>query len=87
MKKIKDIDQMQNLLWNSIRDNEGKVLRTILKWKPIVYYFWEDFAEAFMQERKQKQVFLQSLRLTPENYDTDEHKDYAWYGKEVQHVK
>ena len=39
-----------------------------------------------MQERKERNIFLYSLRLRQDNFDSDKHKNYAWYLKQAQHI-
>jgi len=70
----------------AIEDNKAWKLKSMLQWKPIVYYFWEEFSEKYMKLRKEKNVSLKSLRFTLNNFDTDRHKNYRWYLKEVKHV-
>ena len=78
-------ESMKRVLYSALRENNSWELKSILSWKPIVYHFGEEFAEMYMQERKDRNIFLYSLRLTWENYDTEKHKNYAWYLKEAQH--
>jgi hypothetical protein len=39
-----------------------------------------------MQKRVEKNIKLQSLRLTEKNYDTKKHSNYSGYLKEIKHV-
>ncbi len=84
--KIRGQDNIKALLLNILEDNDSKELYSILVWKPIVYYFGDQFAEKFMQMRVEKDIYLKSLRVTEENFDSDKHKDYNWYNKEIKHV-
>ncbi len=79
-KKLKTV-----LLW-AIENNKTWKLKSILREQPIVYFLWEDFAEEYMKKRREKKIFLQSLRLTQDIFDTKLHTDYKWYFKEVRHV-
>lgn len=86
MRKVVWEEKMKETLLSALRDNLSWELRSILAWKPIVYHFWDEFAESYMQERKKRSIFLYSLRLTQENFDTENHKNYTWYLKQAQHV-
>lgn len=79
-------ENMKQALLSALRNNNSWELRSILSWKPIVYHFGEDFAELYMQERKDRNIFLYSLRLTQDNYDSEKHKNYAWYLKQAQYI-
>ncbi len=86
MKKIIWEENVKSLLYEIVENNTSGELKSILTEKPLVYYFWKDFSEAFMRKRVERNIFLKSLRLTPKNYDTQEHQDYIGYLKETQHV-
>jgi len=85
--KINWKENIKKYLLNIFEKNNSKKLFSILIWKPIVYYFWEKFAEDFMNNRVEKWIFLKSLRLTKENFDTKIHKNYSWYNKEIKHIE
>ena len=78
-------DNMKNYLLKIFNFSEDKKLYSILIWKPIIYYFWEDFADSFMKNRVNKNIYLKSLRVTKNNFDTEKHKNYTWYNKEIKH--
>ena len=87
MKKIEGVEDIQKFLLSLLNTLEnGSQMKSILTGKPLVYYFWDDFAEQFMQKRVMKNITLKSLRLTKANFDTEEHKNYSWYLKEVKHI-
>ena len=71
-------------LMESALNNEEKVLRTALSGKPLVYLVDQDFANTYMKKRKEKGIFLKSLRFTEEDVDLPSHKDYRKYNKEAR---
>ena len=86
MKTIIGEENIKSLLFEFLEENSWRSFRSILTGKPLVYYFWEDFAEKFMQTRVEKKILLQSLRLTEQNFDSKKHKNYVWYLKEIKHI-
>lgn len=87
MKRIEWIENIKEFLLQLLDENKSKKLKSILTEKPLVYYFWDDFSEKFMQKRVDRSISLQSLRLTEKNFDTQKHKNYSGYLKEIKHVK
>lgn len=85
--EIKGQKNIGKLLLDSLESNHSKELYSVLIWKPIVYYFGDEFAEKFMQLRVEQDIYLKSLRITEENFDTQKHKNYSWYKKEIKHVE
>jgi len=85
--KISRQQNLEKLLLEVLENNISKELCSILIGKPIVYYFWEEFSEKFMQLRVEKDIFLKSLRLSKENFDSQKHKNYSWYKKEIKHIE
>lgn len=86
MRKIIWSDNIKELLFDFLDQNSSREFKSILTWKPLVYYFWDEFAENFMQKRVDKNISLKSLRLTLENFDSEKHKDYSGYLKEIKHI-
>lgn len=86
MKKINWSDNIKKLLYDFLDQNSSGEFKSILTWKPLVYYFWDEFAEKFMQTRVDKNISLKSLRLTLDNFDSEKHKDYSGYLKEIKHI-
>lgn len=86
MKKINWSDNIKKLLYDFLDQNSSGEFKSILTWKPLVYYFWDVFAEKFMQTRVDKNISLKSLRLTLDNFDSEKHKDYSGYLKEIRHI-
>lgn len=86
MRKINWSENIRKLLYDFLDQNTSWEFKSILTWKPLVYYFWDEFAEKFMQTRVAKNISLKSLRLTLENFDSEKHKDYSGYLKEVKHI-
>lgn len=86
MKKINWSDNIKRLLYDFLDQNSSGEFKSILTWKPLVYYFWDEFAEKFMQTRVDKNISLKSLRLTLDNFDSEKHKDYSGYLKEIKHI-
>lgn len=80
-------DNIKNYLLEIFNFSDDKCLYSILIWKPIVYYFWDEFAEDFMKWRVSKNISLKSLRVTKNNFDILKHKNYLWYNKEVKHIE
>jgi len=85
--KVLGQKNIEELLLKVLEDNTSKQLCSILIGKPIVYYFGEDFSEKFMKLRVEKDISLRSLRLTQENFDSQKHKNYSWYNKEIKHIE
>lgn len=86
MRKISWSENIKKLLYNFLDENISGECKSILSGKPLVYYFWDDFAENFMQTRVDNNISLKSLRLTLENFDSEKHKDYSGYLKEIKHI-
>jgi len=80
-------ENIKQYLLNSIINNISKELFSILIWKPIVYFYWEDFADKFMKKRVKNNIFLKSLRLNNNIFDIWNHKNYIWYNKVVKHIE
>ncbi len=80
-------ENIKKYLLASIQNNKSWKLYSVLIWKPIVYYFWEVFAEDFMNLRVENNIFLRSLRVYSKNFDLEKHKDYYWYNKEIKHIE
>ncbi len=87
MRRINGSENIRKLLYNFLDENTSGEFKSILTGKPLVYYFWDDFAEKFMQTRVDKNISLKSLRLTLKNFDSEKHKDYSGYLKEIKHIQ
>lgn len=86
LKDVVWLEDIKKILLESIYKNDSKQLKSIITSQPLIYYFWEKFAENFMQQRKEKGIFLKSLRLTHKVFDIPAHQDYSWYLKQTQHI-
>mgnify|MGYP001603217581 CR=1 FL=1 len=62
------------------------VIRTALAGEPLVYLLEDDFTEAYMKERRRKDIHLRSLRFSDKPVDKPQHTDHVRLGKEVRIV-
>ncbi len=74
-------------LFTKTLESKQRKLYTILTNKPLVYLAGQEFAEHYMQQRIEKEIFLQSLRLTDKEIDLQHHKDYVKLFKEIKTSK
>jgi len=79
-------ENIKKFLIEDIDKNKSRKMFSILIWKPIVYYLWDEFADEYMNKRVKNGIFLKSLRLTEKSYDKNNHKNYSWYNKEIKHT-
>ncbi len=86
MRRINWSENIKKILHDFLDENISGEFKSILTWKPLVYYFWDEFADDFMKKRVDKNISLKSLRLTLNNFDTEKHKDYSGYLKEIKHI-
>lgn len=66
-------------IFEQILESKEKVLRTVLKDRPVIYELGEEYAEEFMRKRKKNGIFVKSMRL----YDSENSKSED---KETKHV-
>ena len=83
-KKISGVEEVKDIFRMSL-DNKEKTLRTVLSSKPLVYLCGEEFAQWYMKERSDKNIHLKSLRITSDDIDQPEHKNYEAIDKEVRY--
>ena len=74
---------IQKLFKRTLKNDE-KVLRTLLVDRPLVYLAGGEFSEEYMTKRSKAKIFLKSLRLSSNDLDLPQHKDYSKYNKEVK---
>lgn len=71
-------------LFEQALNNKEKILRSALSDKPLVYLAGENFAETYMNKRREAGIFLKSLRFSSADVDLPQHKSYASYNKAVR---
>ncbi|MFP4402329.1 MAG: hypothetical protein ACLFPL_03780 [Candidatus Nanoarchaeia archaeon] len=72
------------VLFEKTLTNNEKMMRTALSHKPLIYLVGQDYADEYMNKRREQQILLKSLRFYSQNNDKAKHKKYDFYLKEVK---